>query len=168
VKQTLNRTGWLASRSLQKIVRKVGAWGWTRPSRTDWEGTRWLIVELDREEETEDWIPSHPFIIARIFNISCDRFVVFVCSWINANKNLRRKSFFDWCSFQRWSWKTTIFNFNFNPLICVLPILPLSFNCRFFFLFSNKRVRVISKNAKFPPSLCDAWQDIPSLACVSM
>jgi len=51
---TLNRIGKLASRSLQKMVRWVGAWGWTRPSRTDREEAWWPNVELDREDK-EDW-----------------------------------------------------------------------------------------------------------------
>lgn len=56
------------------MVRWVGAWGWTRPSRTVWDVARWLmvVVELDLEvEEKEDWIPSHAFILPP--PISCNR-----------------------------------------------------------------------------------------------
>lgn len=165
MKRTLNRTGIFASRSLQKMVRWVGAWGWTRPSRTVWEGTRWLIVELDREEK-EDWIPSHPFIfpsISQYFMRSLFFLFRFPFSFplnqlnrnlpLKWNQNLRRRRSSDWCSFQRWTWNQE----RFNPPFFVLPVLPLPFLFSTFISpFEPAFVLVIScakfhpRRAKFP------------------
>lgn len=134
--------GRLASRSLQKMVRWVGAWGWTRPSRTVREGgccCCWPNVELDREEN-EDWIPSHPFIL-QFFMRSL--LLLFLCERINQtilllnaksewrlkneriiSRAQRCKRYLGWCFFFQTTLKPRDSSSTSTPQILVLTVLP--------------------------------------------